>query len=126
MVPKGSAISLPCGRDFGQSQSPTAGMKAHPLASVDRVQGEMMQIGILSDTHDQVERTVDAVAMLVAEGAEALLHCGDVMGPEVVAECGRLPSFFVFGNNDLDREAPPSCNYGHRREMFGSWRCGYL
>ena len=62
-----------------------------------------MRIGILSDTHDQVQRTARAVAMLIAEGAEALIHCGDLTSPEVVYECAGLPSYYVFGNNDFDR-----------------------
>jgi len=62
-----------------------------------------MRIGILSDTHDRVARTVTAVAMLIAEGAEALFHCGDLTGPEVVSACGRLPSYYVFGNNDFEK-----------------------
>jgi uncharacterized protein len=63
-----------------------------------------MKIGILSDTHDEVERTSRAVAALVGAGAEALVHCGDLTVPEVVLECGGLPSYFVFGNNDFDRD----------------------
>jgi putative phosphoesterase len=63
-----------------------------------------MRIGILSDTHDQVARTMSAVALLIAEGAEMLFHCGDLTGPEVVAACGRLPSCYVFGNNDFDED----------------------
>jgi putative phosphoesterase len=61
-----------------------------------------MRIGIISDTHDRVERTADAVSLLIAEGAEALFHCGDMTGPEVITACGRLPSYYVFGNNDFD------------------------
>ena len=61
-----------------------------------------MRIGILSDTHDHLKRTARAVALLHSEGAEALFHCGDVTGPEVVALCGVLPCHFVFGNNDCD------------------------
>ena len=64
-----------------------------------------MLIGILSDTHDQVERTRSAVNMLIAEGATALVHCGDLTGPEVVHECSGVPGYFVFGNCDHDREA---------------------
>jgi uncharacterized protein len=63
-----------------------------------------MKIGILSDTHDQVERTSKAVAALVGAGAEALVHCGDLTVQEVVLECGGLPSYYVFGNNDFDRD----------------------
>jgi putative phosphoesterase len=62
-----------------------------------------MRIGILSDTHDQVERTARAVRRLVDEGAEVLIHCGDLTGPEVVYECALRPAHFVFGNNDFDR-----------------------
>ncbi len=59
-----------------------------------------MRIGILSDTHDKVKRTLRAVEMLRAEGAEVLIHCGDLTGPEIVCACAGLPAYFVFGNND--------------------------
>ena len=59
-----------------------------------------MRIGIISDTHDKLKRTVAAVEMLRAEGAEVLFHCGDITRPDVVYALAGLPSFFVFGNND--------------------------
>jgi putative phosphoesterase len=61
-----------------------------------------MRIGILSDTHDQVERTARAVRRLVDAGAECLIHCGDLTTPDVVYELAPLPSYLVFGNNDYD------------------------
>jgi putative phosphoesterase len=61
-----------------------------------------MHIGILSDTHDQVQRTKVAIALLVKRGAQALIHCGDLTSPEVVYECSIAPSYFVFGNCDHD------------------------
>jgi putative phosphoesterase len=64
-----------------------------------------MLIGILSDTHDQLARTKVAVAMLRNAGAEVLIHCGDLMGPEIVGACGGQPAYFVFGNNDDDLPA---------------------
>ncbi|HEX8201329.1 MAG TPA: metallophosphoesterase family protein [Isosphaeraceae bacterium] len=64
-----------------------------------------MRLGILSDTHDQVARTAAAVALLVAEGAEALVHCGDLTGPAVVRACAALPCHYVLGNNDFDEDA---------------------
>jgi putative phosphoesterase len=63
-----------------------------------------MLIGILSDTHDQIKRTRVAVATLVAAGAEALFHCGDITIADVVYECADLPAYFVFGNCDFDRD----------------------
>ena len=64
-----------------------------------------MRIGILSDTHDQVSRTAGAVARLIAEGAEALIHCGDLTGPDIVYECAVIPAHFVFGNGDFEEAA---------------------
>lgn len=61
-----------------------------------------MRLGIISDTHDQLERTRQAVALLVAAGAETLIHCGDLLGPPIVEACGTLPAYFVFGNNEDD------------------------
>jgi uncharacterized protein len=61
-----------------------------------------MRVGILSDTHDQIERTRAAVKSLVEAGAEALIHCGDITIPEVVYELAPRPSYFVFGNCDYD------------------------
>lgn len=61
-----------------------------------------MLLGILSDTHDELDRTLRAVQLLRAAGAEALVHCGDVTTPPVLAACAALPCWFVFGNHDSD------------------------
>ena len=61
-----------------------------------------MLIGILSDTHNRLDRTIAAVAILQNAGAEALIHCGDLTGPDIVHACGILPATFVLGNNDFD------------------------
>jgi putative phosphoesterase len=61
-----------------------------------------MRVGILSDTHNQLERTVRAIEILTAARAAALIHCGDLTTPDIVAACAALPSYFVLGNNDAD------------------------
>ncbi len=61
-----------------------------------------MRLGILSDTHDRLRRTRVAVRQLMDAGAEALVHCGDLTGPDIIRACGVLPLSFVFGNNDDD------------------------
>ena len=61
-----------------------------------------MRLGILSDTHDRLARTRVAVDILRAEGAEVLIHCGDVTWRDVVPICAVLPCYYVFGNNDSD------------------------
>lgn len=61
-----------------------------------------MRIGILSDTHDKLARTISAIEVLQAEKVEAIFHCGDLMGPEIVYACAIAPLYFVFGNNEED------------------------
>ena len=61
-----------------------------------------MRIGILSDTHDRLKRAARASRRLADEGAEVLIHCGDLTSPDVVYECAAVPAYFVFGNNDHD------------------------
>ena len=59
-----------------------------------------MLLGIVSDTHDRLERTTRAVALLCQKGATNLIHCGDLTGPQIVHACAALPCTYVFGNND--------------------------
>jgi putative phosphoesterase len=62
-----------------------------------------MRLGILADTHDEIARTQRAIGMLRAAGADTIIHCGDLTGPEILAACGILPCYFTFGNHDADR-----------------------
>lgn len=61
-----------------------------------------MLVGILSDTHNELTRTKEAVEVLHSSGAEMLIHCGDLAIPEIVEICSALPFYFVFGNHDSD------------------------
>ena len=61
-----------------------------------------MRLGILSDTHDELARTRQAVQLLRDVGAEALIHCGDLFSPPLVEALAVLPSWFVLGNHDAD------------------------
>lgn len=63
-----------------------------------------MKLGIISDTHDQIERTSRGVSALIKAGAETLIHCGDITGRDVILEFGGIPSLFVLGNNDFDHD----------------------
>jgi uncharacterized protein len=69
-----------------------------------------MKIGVLSDTHDRVETTVEAIRLLTEQGAELLLHCGDITSPEIIRlfDSPKSPStHFVFGNGDDEEELIP-------------------
>lgn len=61
-----------------------------------------MLLGILSDTHDELDRTNRAIRLLCDQGAETLIHCGDLSSPPIIKAIAALPSFFVFGNHDAD------------------------
>ncbi len=63
-----------------------------------------MLIGILSDTHDHVEITTAAVALLQKRGAEYFIHCGDVGSEKVLDQLAGLKAAFVFGNTDWNRD----------------------
>ena len=70
----------------------------------------MPKIGLLSDSHGRAATTSRAVQVLLDQGAEMLLHLGDVGTVEVVdalavesPETGRpVETHIVFGNTDWD------------------------
>ncbi|WP_457749367.1 metallophosphoesterase family protein [Sulfurimonas sp.] len=61
-----------------------------------------MKIGILSDTHKKVKKAKRALDFLVHNGAEFILHAGDIVEKEVLElleDCGKK-YIAVYGNND--------------------------
>ena len=64
-----------------------------------------MKIGILSDTHDQIENIKKAVKLLNAENIELVIHCGDWVSPFSLQYYKDLtcPIHGIFGNNDGDK-----------------------
>jgi putative phosphoesterase len=63
-----------------------------------------MRIGILSDTHDQRDHVLKALAQLRQRHVKTVLHCGDIEDPATVALFDGLDMHFVFGNCDHDRD----------------------
>jgi putative phosphoesterase len=67
-----------------------------------------MKIGVLSDTHDNLDNIRRAVAVFAARGVGALIHAGDICSPFSLQEFAPLAAkgirmYAVFGNNDGDR-----------------------
>ncbi len=62
-----------------------------------------MRVGIISDTHGQVDFTRQAVRMFESLDVERVLHCGDIGSPEVVELFAPWPTDFVFGNCDTEQ-----------------------
>jgi putative phosphoesterase len=63
-----------------------------------------MKVCILSDSHDHIPLIDAAVAAARAAGAEAVLHCGDVVAPSTLhcLEKHGLPVHVIHGNNTGD------------------------
>jgi uncharacterized protein len=61
-----------------------------------------MKIGILSDTHSKVQRAKETLDLLIENGAEFIIHAGDVCEYEtleLLKNCGKR-YLCVYGNND--------------------------
>jgi putative phosphoesterase len=63
-----------------------------------------MKVCILSDSHDHIALLDAAVETAVKQGAEAVLHCGDVVAPSTLhcLDKYRLPVHVIHGNNTGD------------------------
>ena len=63
-----------------------------------------MKIGIISDTHDQVERIKKAIEILNKEKIDRAYHLGDICSPFVLPLFKELKCNVkaIFGNNDAD------------------------
>ncbi len=59
-----------------------------------------MKIGILSDTHDNLNAVRKARDLFAAEGITTLLHCGDVCGGAVVEALNGFTVYFAQGNRE--------------------------
>lgn len=63
-----------------------------------------MKVAILSDSHDHIPLLDAAVAQAREAGAEAVLHCGDVVAPSTLhcLQKHELPVHVIHGNNTGD------------------------
>jgi len=58
---------------------------------------------VLSDSHDDVANLETALADYRRRGIRQLIHCGDMIGPEIVRQLNGFQVIYVAGN--MDREA---------------------
>ncbi len=64
-----------------------------------------MKIGIMSDSHGRIEAVRSALSLLDEAGVEAVVHCGDVGGFDVLEELAGRRAWFVWGNTDYPSPA---------------------
>jgi uncharacterized protein len=62
-----------------------------------------MLVGLISDTRDRIDAMSIAVQMLLGEGAEYFLHCGDLGSRRALEPLNGLAAGFVWGDEDKDR-----------------------
>jgi uncharacterized protein len=60
-----------------------------------------MKVCIVSDSHDRAEQLASAVRAAAAQGAEAVIHCGDLIGGNTMRKAMSvgLPVHLIHGNN---------------------------
>ena len=81
-----------------------------------------MKLGIMSDSHGRAHVVRQARILLEWAGAEAIVHCGDVGGLDVLDELGGCPCWFVWGNMD----DPVPAWQGHVEALGLPWPDGPL
>lgn len=59
-----------------------------------------MLLGVVSDSHGQLDPTRRAVRMLESLAPEVVIHCGDIGSPEIVELFRPWTTHYVFGNVD--------------------------
>lgn len=61
-----------------------------------------MKIGLISDTHDNIENILKAVTAFKDENVDVVLHAGDYVFPKSVESFAGVKLIGVLGNNDTD------------------------
>jgi putative phosphoesterase len=66
-----------------------------------------MKVCVVSDSHDRADALVQAVRAAKSRGAEAVIHCGDLIGAQSLkpALALGLPVHLIHGNNVGDPQA---------------------
>ncbi len=59
-------------------------------------------IGVLTDSHSNLQNLQTAAAILSQRGVRTAIHCGDICTPASVQALRGLDVHWVFGNCDLD------------------------
>jgi len=61
-----------------------------------------MKIGIISDTHDNIENILKAVKEFNSRHVDIVLHAGDFVSPIAVESFAGIKLVGILGNNDTD------------------------
>jgi putative phosphoesterase len=82
-----------------------------------------MKIGILSDTHNNIEVTQKAIGIFAVPRVDCIVHAGDITSPRMLRLFEGHRCKFVLGNGDIDVE---DLNAESQRLGFGSIEESYV
>ncbi|MGH9978446.1 MAG: YfcE family phosphodiesterase, partial [Nitrososphaeraceae archaeon] len=60
-----------------------------------------MKIGLISDTHDNIQNIQKAITLFNDKHVKVVIHAGDIVSPETVKAFDGMRLIGVLGNNDL-------------------------
>ena len=63
-----------------------------------------MKIGIIADTHNNIELTRRAIDVFKARKVDLVIHAGDLTSPKIMELFGQFTCKFVLGNSDIDAD----------------------
>ena len=61
-----------------------------------------MKIGLISDTHDNIQNIQNAILLFNDKHVRFVIHAGDIVSPEAVEVFAGVKLIGVLGNNDLE------------------------
>ena len=61
-----------------------------------------MKIGLISDTHDNIQNIQNAISLFNNRHVSFVIHAGDITNPEAVEAFAGVKLIGVLGNNDVD------------------------
>ena len=61
-----------------------------------------MKIGLISDTHDNIQNIQNAISLFNDKHVSFVIHAGDIVNPEAVEAFTGVKLIGVLGNNDLE------------------------
>jgi len=81
-----------------------------------------MKIGIISDTHDDIDNIKKAVKIFKDKGIKTVIHLGDIVAPPAIKFFKGFKLIGIFGNNERP-EGRFCINRDRRAEIsIISWR----
>jgi putative phosphoesterase len=67
------------------------------------------KLGLISDTHDNLDRTQEAIRLFQDQGIQTVLHAGDVTNKQTLKAFSGMELYLALGNADNGHELHQAC-----------------